>query len=793
MRRIFANHAIRNYLLTLLTAGILLGYGSKAVAIELTPAERHYLNDAGTITFISQSTYPPFEFIAEGGKITGMCIELVHWMAAEFGFKARFLDADFKTAQENILSGNADVLTSFFYSEQRDRIFDFTTVMFEIPASIFVVAERTDIRSLEHLQGKTIAMQAGDYAQEFLEHQGIECRYIYTKNFAEATHLVTAGQADALVGDEQIVWYHIYTNQLTERIKKVGEPLYVGQNCMGIKDGNLILLGILNKGIAHAKEQGILNNITQKWLGLHAAQSMQWRRYLPHIVAVAALFLLILFGFWVWNIRLRHLVGVRTAALSSSENLLRTILGASPVGIDLIRNQRELGWHNRAMARMLGYGEGELEGKNVAVLYPDKQQLRAAGRSIQQTTQSGMGSPIENSWQRKDGTIFDCRFRYVPLPSDDKGDRLAIVTATDISEQKQAELALKQSERRLRAILEANPDPMVVYDHEGIPTYLNPAFSRVFGWQLYELKGRTIPFVPDDQQQITKAKIEDLLNHGQSLGFETRRYTKQGNLLEVLVSAATIKDSASEQVSEIVVNITDLTDAKRLKKRLHQAEKMEVVGTLAGGIAHDFNNILTAIIGFSELGQQKAEHGKPSLREHKQVLVAADRVRKLVKQLLTFSRQTEPKMATLNLSQEVKQAVTMVERVIPRMVSLHAELADEVKTVRGDGNQMNQILLNLCLNAADAMPNGGEIHIEVKNYHVAHAYCAACGEPFCGDYVLLQVTDSGEGMDEQTMQNLFDPFFTTKEAGKVVSIIFRFFLGSTLRLLFMCQVWIRMS
>ncbi|MEA2108157.1 MAG: transporter substrate-binding domain-containing protein [Pseudomonadota bacterium] len=769
MKTITAYFATRKKWLTLLVICLFLAWVSIATAQRLTSAERHYLDETKTITFVSQTHYPPFEFISGKGERTGMCIELARWIATEFGFKARFVDADFKEAQKLILFGEADVLTSFFYSDQRDLSFDFTTVMFEVPASIFVVAERTDINGLTSLQGKTIAMQAGDYAQEYLESKGIKCRYIYTKNFKEATDLVVSGQADVLIGDEPIVYYHIYQHSLAEKIKKIGEPLYVGQNCMGVNDGDRVLLSIINKGISNAREKGILDKIARKWLGVKVTSpAYPWQRYLPHVITIAILLLLVLMLFWAWNTRLRHLVAKRTSALSSSEKLRHAILDASPVGIGLLRNQRKLGWHNRTMTRMLGYEDEELEGQDITVLYADMDEARVVGRKLKKAIEPGPESfsPIETRWQRKDGTVFDCLIKYAPLSHDDGGDDLAIVTATDISDRKKAAQTLKDSESQLRGILEANPDPMIVYNHEGCPTYLNPAFTRVFGWQFDELKGRPIPFVPNDQQQITKEKIADLFRNGQSLGFETRRYTKEGNLLEVLVSAATIKDSFSGQVNGVVVNITDLSTTRQLEKRLRQSEKMEVIGTLAGGIAHDFNNILTAIIGYSELGQQKAEHGQATVKEHERVMVAAEKAANLVKQLLTFSRRAEPERKLLDFRQVVEEAVTMIKRVIPKMVSIHLSFAEELNTITADANQINQIIFNLCTNASDAMPQGGEIHLEVKNVQVDHEQCAACGKLFSGKFVQLQVTDSGQGMDEDTLKNIFDPFFTTKEVGK---------------------------
>ncbi|MBU4567320.1 MAG: transporter substrate-binding domain-containing protein, partial [Proteobacteria bacterium] len=305
-----------------LLAGIFLVFAvvSFAQAEELTQQEQKYLLQKGTIVFISQTHYPPFEFLGQDGDHTGMSIELARWIATRFGFKTRFIDASFKDAQETVLSGKTDVITSLFYSKKRDQVFDLTQIMFSVPASIFVKPDRPDIKRVEDLHGKTIAMQAGDYAYEFLESRRIKFKVVWTSNFAQATDMVIAGKADAVIGDEQIVLYHIYSNHLTDLIKKVGMPLYVGENCMGVKHGNHVLQGILNKGISLAKETGTLDRINTTWLGIQYKVGEPFViRNLNYFLTSEGLLIALALLAWLWNIRLRILVNKRAEALSHSE------------------------------------------------------------------------------------------------------------------------------------------------------------------------------------------------------------------------------------------------------------------------------------------------------------------------------------------------------------------------------------------------------------------------------------------------------------------------------------------
>ncbi|KMY68085.1 hypothetical protein AAU61_09800 [Desulfocarbo indianensis] len=335
----------------------------------------------------------------------------------------------------------------------------------------------------------------------------------------------------------------------------------------------------------------------------------------------------------------------------------------------------------------------------------------------------------------------------------------------DITEHKRLEEERKAHEKRLQAIWEASADPMVVYDQQGRATYVNPAFSRVFGWSAEEVLGRRVPFVPEDQAQPTMEAINALYNKSASPSFETKRLTKDGQTLNVLISAAGVTDEMGEVVG-MVVNLTDMTKTKRLESQLRQAQKMEAIGTLAGGIAHDFNNILGSVIGYTELAQRLARKGSENSRELDQVMKAAERARNLVKQILTFSRKAEAEPRPLSMNALVMQTLQLLEPTLPKMISLETQLSPALNLINADPNQMEQVIINLATNAADAMPDGGRLLIETGNVFLDEDYCAQHLEVRPGQYVLLMFSDTGQGMTHEIVEHIFDPFFTTKKVGK---------------------------
>lgn len=207
-------------------------------------------------------------------------------------------------------------------------------------------------------------------------------------------------------------------------------------------------------------------------------------------------------------------------------------------------------------------------------------------------------------------------------------------------------------------------------------------------------------------------------------------------------------------------------DSLLIEAQLRQAQKMESLGTLAGGIAHDFNNILSAIIGYSELAFDDGQEGVANLDSIKEIQKAGERAKDLVTQILTFSRKMEPDFKPIDLNQAVKQIKKMLERTFPKMVSIEDRLADDLWPINADDGNIIQLLMNLCTNAHDAMPDGGQLVIETENVTLDLEYANQHAEAEPGDYVRLTVADTGCGMDKETIEHIFDPFFTSKEIGK---------------------------
>ena len=345
-------------------------------------------------------------------------------------------------------------------------------------------------------------------------------------------------------------------------------------------------------------------------------------------------------------------------------------------------------------------------------------------------------------------------------------ERLELIDAQkrlkgEISNHEEAKRIIAYQEERQRKVLDSVAIGIILIDADKHTIeYINETALTMIGTTATEAVGKTCHdyICPAEKG---KCPISDL---GGVVDSSERILLVPGKgELPILKTVVPISLREGEFLLESLV---DISERKRLEEQLRQAQKMEALGTLAGGIAHDFNNILGGIMGYTDLCLVKARAGKPHHQELDQVLSAVDRAKGLVQQILTFSRRTTTEMTLFSLNKLVCGTVELLERAIPRMIEIQMDLADDPWTVNVDVQQIEQVLMNLCVNAGDAMPDGGVLVIRTENASVSELNCSACGGLFSGDYVKLSVQDYGHGIEEQTMQRIFEPFFTTKEVGK---------------------------
>ena len=332
-----------------------------------------------------------------------------------------------------------------------------------------------------------------------------------------------------------------------------------------------------------------------------------------------------------------------------------------------------------------------------------------------------------------------------------------------LEEQKRVDETLRETSESLRALIEASPLAIIELDTENNVKTWNPAAARMFGWTEREVLGRPYPIVPDDRRSEYRSLFDRSARGERLAGFETQRQRKDGTLVDVVLSVAPLV-GADGRVTGTMGIIADITQRKRLEELLRQSQKMEAVGRLAGGIAHDFNNLLTVIIGRGELALSHLASGDPRRQDLGLIQTTAHRAAALTGQLLAFSRRQVLQPMVIDLHTVIGNVVPMLRRLIGEDIEIRT-VAGAIGRVKVDPGQIEQVLMNLAVNARDAMPNGGRLVIATANAVLDEDAVGRIGGILPGPCVILSVADTGIGMDGETRLRVFEPFFTTKPQG----------------------------
>ena len=349
----------------------------------------------------------------------------------------------------------------------------------------------------------------------------------------------------------------------------------------------------------------------------------------------------------------------------------------------------------------------------------------------------------------------------------------------NLEQLKQRGQALLDSEERFRLLAENVVDSIWILDPEDLQfNYVSPSVESIVGYTPEEMMGLKLEqILPPESRRLSKRFLAFELERCKkdpsriSRG-ELEVYHKDGSIVwvETIARVLYINWLSSYGIIGVTRDISERKASELERKRLHdqllQSQKMKAIGTLAGGISHDFNNSLQGILGYTQILIFEKKEGDPDLKLLRQIEKSAKRSSELTKQLLTFGRKLESQLRPLDLNQEVQQLEQLLARTIPKMIAIETQLDKQLKIINGDPAQIEQIIMNLCINARDAMPDGGKLIIDCRNTILDQNYCKAHIGISPGKFVRLTVSDTGKGMNPQTLEHIFEPFFTTKSTGE---------------------------
>ncbi len=463
------------------------------------------------------------------------------------------------------------------------------------------------------------------------------------------------------------------------------------------------------------------------------------------------------------------------------ETLLSTsILEAIPDAVAAVNQQGIIVQINAQTESMFGYTRDELIGQRIETLVPERQRQQHTQHRDdfhQRPKLRRMGSGLDLHGRRRDGTEFPVEISLSPVRVGEASIVLSVIR--DITERKRIEQELRQaneeldrrktrelreSQSRMALIVDSSQDAIIGKNLDGIITHWNKGAEQIYGYAAHEMIGKNISTIapPDRVNEI--AAILEKIRRGQRVEyFESVRVTKDGKKLNMSISVSPIFDTDGKVVGASTI-ARNITAQKRVEDQLRQSQKMEAVGRLAGGVAHDFNNLLGIVTACSELVSSRVDAEGQEYIDN--IREAAKRGAALTKQLLAFSRRQPTSSQVLDLNERLREVSKLLRPLMGDDVEVVLLPRSANAIVEADPGQLDQVVLNLAVNARDAMPKGGKLLIETGVFDFDELFAREHPSMGSGRYVMLAISDNGVGMDDATKSRIFEPFFTTKEIGK---------------------------
>ena len=449
-------------------------------------------------------------------------------------------------------------------------------------------------------------------------------------------------------------------------------------------------------------------------------------------------------------------------ALQESEEFNFSLLNNAPNPIIVLNPDTSTRYVNPALENLTGFSSSELIGSKAPYPWWTKETLAKTSRDLKEAMHKGE-KQLENLFQKKNGERFWVEITSVPIMKNGEF-KYYLANWVDITNHKEAEEALKKSEEKFKAIFNESLDVVMIMDSEsGEILSVNQSVSHILGYENKGLLEKHFSILFPSESKLTGNNLlEKLFIHGSV--FESQEFVRaDGSVLPMDLTATVVP---WDKGKAILATFRDVSERKILEDQFRQAQKMEAIGVLAGGVAHDFNNLLTTIIGCSDLMMMSIGKDHELREDLEDIKKAGYQAASLTRQLLAFSRRQilEPKVIDLN--DVIPDMDRMLRRLIGEDIDLETVLTPDLGRVEADPGQIEQIIMNLAVNARDAMPRGGRLTIETANMDLDVTYARNHMAVTPGPYVMMAISDSGTGMDEETLSKVFDPFFTTKEVGK---------------------------
>ncbi len=461
--------------------------------------------------------------------------------------------------------------------------------------------------------------------------------------------------------------------------------------------------------------------------------------------------------------------------IKEREALYRTLFENAEDAIFLMEDEVFIDCNPKTL-EIFGCKKEDIVGKPPYLFSPARQPdgRLSKEKALEKIRAALKGIPQRFEWQhsRLNGSTFDTIVSLYSIEV--KKKHLLVAMVHDMTPQKKAQKALEESERKYREVVENTNVIMLRHTPDGIVTFINKFGEEFFGFTREELVGKNIvgtiiPATGENSEKLRDMFRDVCLSPEKYHENENTNITKDGREVYIAWRNQPIRDEKGN-LREVLSIGADITRTKELERELFQAKKLEAIGTLAGGIAHDFNNILGGIMGYLSLLKEQHTEGDSHYAILEKIENSLGRTSDLVRQLLAFSRRGRFELKPVDMNEVVQNVLRLLGRSIPKKINIITDLEENLPMMEGDSSQMEQVIMNICLNGVQAMPEGGDLLIKTREVSNEEIPTDLLGYGHGDHYIAVYVTDTGVGMDKFVKEHIFEPFFTTKETGKGVGL-----------------------
>lgn len=705
---------------------------------------------------------PPLSFRDANGQVSGYSIELIGEMVRAGDLEVELVHGYWKVISDALQHGKVDALANVRITAERRSFYDFSIGHARVRAVAYTREGAPPIRSIADLDGKKIAVLSGSVAVENSmkgKSWGGTARLFTSYN--DVFESVLSGECDVAIVFRSMTGEPVKAlpNLHSELLDDVTRQFH-----FAVRKGDSATLERINHALATVKARGLDQPIYKRWIGPLEPRPIRLADLRPYWLPTS-LVLLGIIAVVTWRMLSLAQRTRQAEALRKSETRFRSLFESTPnIAVQGYDQQRRVIFWNDASSQLYGYARKEALGRLLEDLIIPPVAREAVIAEIDLWFRTGVSPRAEEITLRtKEGRPVKV-FSSHCITASGTGDPEMYCIDIDLTERDQALAARRELEENFRRIVETAQEGIWTVASDGRTTFANPSIARMLGHTTGEMGSLRLLDTLDEEGRTFVSERLRLSQTSEVQAHDVRFRRKDGSELWAAITTNPIHDTDGTHTGSLVM-ATDITDRKHAESQLRQSQKMEVVGQLAGGVAHDFNNILTAVmLNLNFLREVAPNPDNEEILKDLETLTG--RAAMLTSQLLSLARRQPLQMRPLELNGALTNLMRMLRRLIGEHITLQVKQDTPEAWIDADSGMLDQAVMNLCINARDAMPGGGTLTLSTRVVSIDESTAALQPEACPGNFALIQITDTGHGMGPEVLQHLFEPFFTTKDVGK---------------------------